>query len=131
VRDAFARHGFEVEVAPEIEFRGVGPWVVSALVLAPFSTFFSAMAAAAGKDAYEALKDWVRDVFASRQGAGRESGRFELADPDRTHLEFPSSIPDRAFDALRDIDWTEQSGDWLVWDDERGEWYDPTKRTRR
>ena len=130
IKEAFARNGFDVEVEANLERRAafVLPWIVQVAVLSPFVAFFKGFGEAAGRDAYEALRSWMHDVFAAREDAESPQGTVQLADPDHTHLEFPTGISDRAFEALRNIDWPEWTGAWMVWDEDRGVWYDPTRR---
>src|SRR5437764_623492 len=68
VREAFEQHGFAVEVVANYERNSAGelPWVVLVAVLS-FNGFLKGLGETAGKDANEALKDWVLDVFAARQ----------------------------------------------------------------
>ena len=135
VEEAFARAGFRVAVAADYERKGVAdllPWVVLVILLSPIKPFFDAFSAKAGEraadDAYDGLKQLLRDIRLARSGAGTGEGSIRISDPERTNVELPSPLPDEAVEALRDIDWNEVRGAWLVWDPQRKTWRDPTKR---
>lgn len=127
---SFARAGLDVEVVPAVARRSADllPWLVRVAVLVPIGSFFATFGAEAGKDAYSALKAWILDLAAVRSGSGDGSGSIELVDPDATHLIFSNSISEEAIEALRLLDWTAKRGDYLVWDAQRREWWDPTRR---
>jgi hypothetical protein len=133
VTAAFARAGLKVEVSPEYNRRAVGdlPWVVNVVLLVPIGAFFAKFGSEAGKDAYAAVKDWIRDVWEARRDAGTGTGSIDVSDPDASHLILSSSYPPEALDALCDIDWSEKRGDYLVWDHERRVWRDPTTPEHR
>jgi hypothetical protein len=40
-----------------------------------------------------------------------------------------STIPERALAALGELDWSQEHGKYLIWDEARGLWHDPM-RTR-
>jgi hypothetical protein len=130
VAEAFARAGFEVEVEPDYGRRALGdlPWVVYVPLAVPISAFFTAFASEAGKDAYAVVKSWVHDVWEARAGAGNGEGSVHLADPDASNLILSNSLPDEALDALRDLDWDELGGGYIVWNAVRREWIDHTRR---
>ncbi len=130
VTEAFRRAGFDVEVAPIFHRKAADllPWLVKVVVILPIGAFFTSFAVEGGKDAYGAVKEWIKDVSASRTGAGTGEGSLWLSDPDRTNLVLSSSLPDEAIEKLRDIDWGAKRGDYLVWNASRSEWMDPTKR---
>jgi len=108
-----------------IERRSAGalPWVIYVTIAVPIAAFFQSFASEAGKDAYAAVKQWVKDVRETRNG----DGSMVLRDPEHSNLVLNSGIPDEALEALRDLDWSEKRGDYLVWNDSRGEWLDPMK----
>jgi hypothetical protein len=130
VAQAFASAGFDVEVVADYGRRSMDllPWVVLVDLLVPVRPFFNAFFTEAGKDAYASVKKWLRDVSAARAGAGTGEGAIQLRDPEHTNVILPSALPDEAIDALRDLDWDEVRGDYLVWDGQRKIWRDPTKR---
>ena len=126
VRKAFRRAGFEVDVTRDLPLRsafvGDAGWLVDVSLAAPVAAFFASFGTEAGKDAYSAVKDWVRVVWSARRGWSRGEGELVLSDPNGTELELSSSIPDEALDALREIDWDQQSGAYLAWDFDHGKW---------
>jgi|SRR5689334_5155909 len=130
VARAFERAGLSVEVVAAVERRSIDllPWLVRVALLVPVGSFFATFGSEAGRDAYAALKAWIRDLSDARNTAGNGRGSIELVDPDSTHVVFPSSISEEALDALRLLDWSATRGDYLVWDAERRVWWDPTKR---
>lgn len=130
VEEAFARAGFRVAVAADYERKGADllPWVVLIILENPIKPFIDAFAAKAGEDAYDGLKQLLRDIRTARSGAGTGEGTIRISDPERTNVELPSPLPDEAVEALRDIDWNDVRGAWLVWDPQRKTWRDPTKR---
>lgn len=129
VEDAFARAGFPVKVQPGIEYKSGAeliPWIVQVTLATPIAVFLSTLAAEAAKDAYAAVKAWVRDVWNARAASGR--GGIRLTDPDGTNLILTNDVPEEALDAVSDIEWALKKGHYLVWDGERREWRDPTRR---
>jgi hypothetical protein len=132
VEAAFRRAGFDVEVEDQLlESRGAGealPWLVQVGLAVPITAFFTAFASEAGKDAYQAVKTWVNEIWKAREGAGNGDGHIDIGDSEDTRLILPPSLPEDALDALEDLDWSEKRGDYLIWDPDRREWSDPTKR---
>ncbi len=134
VKEAFARAGLEVEVDPSYGRRSgeVLPWIVLVVVGLPLKGFLEGFGKgfgeAAGRDSYEALKAWRNDVSSARSGAGTGEGSIQISDPEHSNVILSSALPDEAIDALRDLDWNEHRGDYLVWDGTRKIWRDPTKR---
>lgn len=124
LNEAFRRFGFNVEADPAVHARSIDPfpWVVYITLGAPIATFFTTLAAEAGKDAYEPLKGWAKDVFAARNN---RPGYASISDPEHSRLSLRSDLPDEALDALKEINWSQmQAGD-LHWSDSRREWLDP------
>lgn len=124
LNDAFRRVGFDVQADPAIHARSIDPvpWVVYVMLGAPIATFFTTLAAEAGKDAYEPLKQWVKDVWAAR---GNKPGCADLSDPQHTRLSLRAGLPEEALDALKEIDWSRKHGGDLHWSESRREWLDP------
>ena len=127
VEEAFRRVGFDVRATDTVEYRSSGPvpWIVMVTLATPIAAFFHAFAAEAGKDAYAAVKQWVRDLWDARATAGE--GAVRLHDAQRSTLVLSTRIPDEALDALSRVDWEAVSGDYLTWDEARGEWGDAMK----
>jgi hypothetical protein len=130
VEEAFAEAGFEVRVAAGYGRKAAGAldWVVHITLAVPIVTFFASFASEAGKDAYASVKEWTRKTWRARRDAGTGEGSIVLRDPEGSNLILSTSIPPDALDALRDIDWNESRGGYLVWDSVRREWRDPRKR---
>lgn len=100
------------------------PWVVTVVLAAPIGAFFAAIANEAGKDAYGAIKRWVLGL--SRASAPHGYGNLEIFDGEGSHLDIrEAALPEEAFAALLDIDWSSASGRMLTWSDEHG-WVDAT-----
>jgi hypothetical protein len=104
------------------------PWIVVIYLLdKTIGSFFQGFGTEAGKDAYPAVKTWVKEVFEARRGSGDGSGSLRLRDTDHTTLDLHNSLPDEALDALRTVEWEKVRGDYLTWNGERGEWRDSFK----
>jgi hypothetical protein len=107
------------------------PWIVVIYLLdKTIGSFFQGFGTEAGKDAYPAVKTWVKEVFEARRGSGDGSGSLRLRDTDHTTLDLHNSLPDEALDALRTVEWEKVRGDYLTWNGERGEWRDSFKQLR-
>ena len=124
-QEVFARWGFRVEPRPEYPLTG-GPateilWAVYVVAAVPLASFFHALASEAGKDAYAAMKDWVKDVTEARRAAGG-SGVILIFDSADVQLRIPSPISDEALDRLHDVDLQQAAGGFISWDEERNEW---------
>jgi hypothetical protein len=128
VARAFRDVGFDVEVNPGFVRRSAGPlpWaVIVTLAGVPITAFFTAIAHEAGKDVYAAAKDFILRLWQSRD---RPEGTLEFVDGDGTRLILSTRISKRALEALAEVDWPAKRGHYLVWDEERDEWRDPTRR---
>jgi hypothetical protein len=131
IEAAFRDAGFNVRVNANREVRTAGglvPWVVAVSLATPITAFFTALGTQAGKDAYPVLKTWVTAIWKARRSS--DGGSIDLEDPDGTRLILDDRIPDRAVDALAEVDWDAKRGHYLVWDDDRDEWLDPTMPDR-
>jgi hypothetical protein len=124
IREAFARAGLEVRPKAQVGL-GIDPtaWVISVTLAAPIATFFTTFASKAAEDAYAPVKQWVHDLWAARRGAGS----VVLQDFLGSTLVLSSALPEAALDALRDLDWAEVSGQYLVWSEDKNEWLDPRR----
>jgi hypothetical protein len=124
VEEAFRRAGLGAVAADDSVLRsGAGPlpWVLYIMLGAPIATFFTTLAAEAAKDAYQPIKRWAKDVLAARVG----DGSVRLSDDEGTALVLHSGLPDKALEALSDIDWnTFNRGGDIHWSESRGEWLD-------
>jgi hypothetical protein len=126
VAEAFKRVDLvlEVEAVWMRKSADILPWVVKVAVDGTLAGFFGAL----GVNAYSKFKRLVHDLREARTGAGDGTGSIDISDSDNTHLILPDSLPDEALDALRDVDWSEKRGEYLVWKPNRHEWVDPLKR---
>ena len=94
----------------------------------PVTAFLTAFAGAAGKDAYDSLKRFVRDIRAARRD---RPGSIVVQDrenhDDGTVLVLSAPMSDEAYEALADLDLEAERGSYLVWDHEGNKgWHDPT-----
>jgi hypothetical protein len=119
-----ARYGVACRPEPTKGYRSGGalPWLIEITLAAPFAAFFTSAATEAGKDAYLAAKDFLHGMARARQRDDRAFGAIYVIDSDRTHLVLPDDTPDTALSALRDLDWSQVRGGYLLWDEERGRW---------
>jgi hypothetical protein len=125
VRELFTRRGFRPEVNPGLPLTGGPPtelvWGVYVALAVPISSFFAALGTQAGKDAYEAAKDWVLELLAARRSE-QGPGHITLVHNNATAMRISSEIPPEALDALREIDWSTTPGGFIEWVGDRGEW---------
>jgi hypothetical protein len=97
------------------------PWIISITLAAPVAAFFAAIGSEAGKDAYLALKEWLRGIAAISHPA--VYGHVEIEDPEGTKFDLrPKALPDEAFTGLLELDWSKLSGGELVWAEEEKRW---------
>ncbi len=128
VAEAFKHNGFNGPVSAKIERRSLGDLPFVIYVSATVTAFMGAFAAQAGKDSYERIKRFVRDLQSARSGT---DGSVVIQDrenqEDSTVLVLSTDLPDEAFEALMTLDLESAKGAYLVWDrdGDRG-WYDPT-----
>lgn len=125
VEEAFRRAGLEIRAEATVGRKSAGPvqWVIYVTLATPVAAFFQSFGSEAGKDAYGVVKRWVKDVWAARRG----NGSMVLEDSEHSTLVLSTGIPEDALDALRDLDWSENRGAYLVWSERRGEWLDPMR----
>jgi hypothetical protein len=126
LNEAFRRFGFDVQAEPAIHARSIDPvpWVVYITLGAPIATFFTTLAAEAGKDAYEPLKELVKGVLAARRN---RPGYAAISDPEHSRVTLQPGLPEEALDALKEIDWSEMGAGDLHWSRARREWLDPLR----
>jgi hypothetical protein len=128
VEDAFARAGWDVVARAEIETRSSQwgaatlPWLVYVVVTVPVGAFLAGFGHAAGKDTWDAVKRWVRDIWEAHEEQRYSGGVFEVRDPAGTRVVLSPPLPDEALDVLAGIDWDSVEGGDLHWDAARGEW---------
>jgi hypothetical protein len=122
---AFRRVGFEVRAEASERTRAAEPlpWVVYIVLGAPLAAFFHTLASEAAKDAYQPLKQWVKDVFAARGGS---PAHLSVEDVEGSRVSVGSNLPEEALEALARLDWSQfPSGGDLHWSESRQEWLDP------
>jgi hypothetical protein len=128
VERAFADAGFEVEARPEVETPADDlsasslPWLVYVVVTVPIGAFFAGFGHAAGKDVWDAVKRWVREIAEVHERSHYAGGELDVRDPLGTRLVLSAPVRDEALDALANVDWDSVDGGDLHWDDEHGEW---------
>lgn len=131
VRQAFAVAGVEADVRAAYERKGIGdfPWIV--MITAPATAFLTAIAAAAGKDAYDAAKSLVGGVWAARRRGSGPRGDMILRDEQTDIWIFlEPDLPAEAYEKLVTLDLASFKTDrfgYLRYDRERGEWRPPTE----
>lgn len=127
VRRAFSAAGVDAEVLAAYERKGIGefPWIV--MITAPTTMFFTAIAAAAGKDAYNAVKNLVQAVWAARTKGSGPRGNVILNDEQvGIWIALEPDLPAEAYEKLASLDLTRFKTEPLKYDRERGEWTSPT-----
>lgn len=71
VRELFLRRGLRAEVNAGLPLAGGPPtelvWGVYVALAVPITSFFAALGTQAGKDVYDAAKDWVLELIAARR----------------------------------------------------------------
>jgi hypothetical protein len=73
-----------------------------------------------GADLYESVKRLVEELTEARGG---RDGQIFVADRETgTTLALDSGLPDEAYRAFAEIDWSKLEDGYVVWDTERGEW---------
>jgi hypothetical protein len=128
VAGLFQEAGFTGPVSSDIERCGLGDFPYVIYVSVPVTAFLTAFAGTAGKDAYDSLRRFVRDI---RKARGDRRGSIVVQDRenqnDGTVLVLSADLPDDAFDALAKLDLDAEKGAYLVWDREGSKgWDDPT-----
>jgi hypothetical protein len=119
VERLFDEAGVPAIVSAGLERRSVGtlPWAM--IVTIPLTAFLTALAGAAGADAWRGLKSFVAGVFEARRAPDRPDGAISWEDERRTVI-LTDRIPDEGFHQLTSGE-LPASG-YFVWDEERGEW---------
>jgi hypothetical protein len=128
----FARHGIPVDVEVARPFPD---WntvlqidIPSLVIVGPIAAFLAAFAGAAGRDAYDRLKAFLRDARKTR------GDRVVLVSDgaERMGIVLTDELPDDALRALFEIDLREFAGRGTAgWDDEERRWLPGWAPTRR
>jgi hypothetical protein len=132
VDETFGRAGFEVHSRAAMIRRSADalPWIVHVTLAVPFVAFFAKFGSEAGKDAYAAVKAWAKAMFEARKESGLGRGAISVVDLNGTELVLASDWPDKALDALAEIDWDQVEGGYLLWNEADGEWIDQLPQLR-
>jgi hypothetical protein len=124
VSEGFRSIGFEPGDIRLMERRGLGdyPWLVT--VSLPLAIFLKSFLEQAGKDAAEALRDFIKRIFKARESSGQD-GQFVLIDEDSgIRLTILGELSVKACRKLLELE-PSQLGDQynaLVYNEETGEW---------
>jgi hypothetical protein len=124
VSESFRLIGFEPGDIPLVERRGLGdyPWLVT--VSLPLAIFFKSFLEQAGKDAAEALRDFIKRIFKARESSGQD-GQFVLIDEDSgIRLTILGELTVEACRKLLELDLSQLDDQYnaLVYNEETGEW---------
>jgi hypothetical protein len=124
VERALREAGIEATVDASYESRALGAliWLVDVSLGTGLVAFFKTLGEEAGKDAWAAMKQLVTNLLAARVDDGE--GRILLRADDYNDVYVLGELPDEAYRALFDLDWSELRAGSLVWRD--GEWYNST-----
>jgi hypothetical protein len=104
-------------------------WIILIVLSVALKDFLGGFSGAAGADAWKALKRLVGELRATRVPSEAPDGWVRMDDPEGTNLML-GDLPDEAYRALLELDWSQHRGGMLMWDDEAGEWFDPNRRYR-
>jgi hypothetical protein len=124
VKAAFREAGFGAEVQASYGRKALEtlPWIV--FITAPITAFLTGFAAAAGKDAWEAVKAFVVKIKAARGGG---KGEIVVRAPNGANLVIGDDLPDEAFVGLAELNLDDYPDNaYFVWHDKRREWRDAT-----
>jgi hypothetical protein len=133
VRAVFQRAGARAMVRPVWEKppqTGNGPfWIVLILLGVSFKAFADGFFGKLGENAADALREFVEELRRTRDQSTRaDNGWIQFDDPDDTKVMLGADLPQEAYEALLQLDWSEHTGGMLMWDDTAHEWYDPNRR---
>lgn len=116
---ALRRAGFDAQVEKRtVSAGGLIGWVVTITLAAPIAAFFTSVGSEAGKDAYAAFRSWLRG---QKRGTA-DSAVVILQGSDERELEMDLTVPEEAFEALVDIDWSQMPSGRIVWDQRIKRW---------
>lgn len=86
-------------------------WMTLFLLGVPFAKFCDGFFTKLGENAADTLRDFVRELREARRASTHASvGWVEFDDVEDTKIMIPSDIPDDAFNALLEIDWSRVQG---------------------
>jgi hypothetical protein len=122
VEDSLRSIGFAGSISPDIHFRSMGdiPWVLMFSI--PVTTFLTAFFGAAGNDAWKGFKGFVTRVQTARRD---RRGTIEFRPDSSPQVVIPEGLPDRAYEALCELDFDAfDNGAYILWDSREGKWRD-------
>jgi hypothetical protein len=119
IQQLFDQAGAPAVVSARMARRSAGelPWLV--MIEVPLTAFVTALAAAAGTDAWKALKSFVGHLFEHRSEATGRSGSIQLEGGNRTVILSPE-VSDDGFQQVTEGSLPE--GGYYVWDSETQSW---------
>jgi len=124
VERALREAGIEATVDASYESRALGSliWLVYVPLGTGLVAFFKAIGEQAGTDAWEAMKQLVTNLLAAR--VDDREGHIRIRADDYNDVYVFGELPEEAYRALFDLDWSGLRAGSLVWRD--GEWYNST-----
>lgn len=129
VRKAFADLNLAAKVEANYVRRGIGdyPWAI--LIALPLIPFLKAFGEAAGKDAWELLRDLTGKLYEARKRSRAKEGSPVIVDEDTgLWVILDSEIPADAFEQLLEFDISSAEAKHLQWDPVSRRWYDAWDR---
>lgn len=123
VEAAFRSAGVGATVRAAYQRKGVADFSWIVLATLPLTAFFTALASEAGRDAYRALRQFVRNVFSARQHSPQPQGSL-LARDTETCIEIllEPDLPDKAYRELLQLDLSAFELGSVKYDRDKGEW---------
>lgn len=130
---AFSRAGLPVDDAQAgYETKGVGDGAWLVLVFlggTAIGSYLHGFFAEAGEEDLHRFREWLTDVQAARNPSG-ETGALAFQDDQGTNLVVASKLPDEAIEQLRELDWSQEMGHYLVWNRSQRQWRDAMRNAR-
>lgn len=130
---AFSRAGLPVEEARAgYETKGVGAdaWLVLVFLGGTaIGSYLHGFFSEAGKEDLHRFRTWLTAMQEAREPSGG-TGAVAFQDDAGTNLVVGSKLPDEAIEQLRRLDWSKQSGHYLIWNGSRRQWRDAMRSGR-
>jgi hypothetical protein len=103
-------------------------WMTLVLLGVSFKAFADGFFGKLGEDAAVALRDFVEDLREARMDSTHaDDGWVEFDDVDETNVMLSSGVPEEAYQALLEIDWSHARGGMIMWDGASRRWFDPNR----
>ena len=115
----FDEAGAPAVVMAGYERRSADPLPWAMLIKAPLAGFLMAIATKAGSDAWDALKAFVKRVYAERRRPGRSEGTIRFDDDGQTVI-LTDELPDAAYEQLASGEFPDAG--YFIWDHPTGAW---------